>query len=389
MSLPERPNLDWLRKTAKDRLAQLRATNPNAKLADAQLAVARENGFSSWRALKAHVDRDRGEPTPVVPQLTDDIVDTFLEHVGTGRIDEVRTMLAAAPTLVNAVGPHPFWGGRPQALHVAIEAKRREIFDLLLDAGADVNGTNDQYDHWSPLMLAINRERADMRDELLRRGARIGLLEALMMGDDARVEQFLRDGGLPAITPNGGSILAFATTPFAIDRLLALGAPTEVADRWGSTPIDAMSRSGSRGQALVDHLVARGVPASPREYARMGDTAALSQLVDGDPSIARTDSVMMAAVDFSHYDMVRWLLARGANVNARAEAQSHQTALHSAAWNGDLEMVRLLVESGADPNARDGQYNGTPLGWAKTSIEISNNPKCAEVAAYLEAITQP
>jgi ankyrin repeat protein len=121
----------------------------------------------------------------------------------------------------------------------------------------------------------------------------------------------------------------------------------------------------------------------------MGDRATLSQLVDGDPSIARTDSVMMAAVDFSHYDMVRWLLARGANVNARAEAQSHQTALHSAAWNGDLEMVRLLVESGADPNARDGQYNGTPLGWAKTSIEISNNPKCAEVATYLEAITQP
>ena len=56
--------------------------------------------------------------------------------------------------MVNAVGPHPFWGGRPQPLHVAIETKRRDMFDLLLGAGADVNGTNDEYDHWSPLMLA-------------------------------------------------------------------------------------------------------------------------------------------------------------------------------------------------------------------------------------------
>jgi hypothetical protein len=145
-------------------------------------------------------------------------------------------------------------------------------------------------------MLAINRERADMRDELLRRGARIGLLEALILGDDARVERFLREDGLPAITPNGGSILAFATTPFAIDRLIALGAPTDMADRWGSTPIDAMSRAGSRGQALVDHLAARGVRASPREYARLGDIARLSRLVDTDPPIARNDSAMLAAV---------------------------------------------------------------------------------------------
>jgi len=84
---------------------------------------------------------------------------------------------------------------------VAIEADRREMFDLLLDQGADVNGSNDQYDRWSPLMLAMDRDQPDMRDELLRRGARVGLLEALMMGDDARVEELLarhsakRDGG--------------------------------------------------------------------------------------------------------------------------------------------------------------------------------------------------
>jgi ankyrin repeat protein len=79
-----------------------------------------------------------------------------------------------------SITAHPFWGGRPQPLHVAIETKRRDLFDLLLEAGADVNGTNDEYDHWSPLMLARDSEREDMRDELIRRGARVGLMEALL-----------------------------------------------------------------------------------------------------------------------------------------------------------------------------------------------------------------
>lgn len=384
-SLPPRPSLEWLRKTAKDRLSQLRASQPQAKLAEAQLAIAREYGFPSWRKLKAHVEERAKAAPPETPTL-EQIVDAFLEHVGTGRIDNVRAILAAAPSLVNAVGPHPFWGGRPQALHVAIEGGRRDLFDLLLEHGADINGTNDQYDLWSPLMLAINRDHHDMRDELLRRGARVGLLEALLLADDERVETLLRDGGLPEIMPNGGSILAFARTTRAIDLLIALGAKTDVKDRWGSTPIDAMSRMGPKGQPLVRHMIARGVTAAPKEYARMGDLETLARMVAEDPSVARLDSVMMAAVDFGHHALVQWLLERGGNLQARADAQSKQTPLHSAAWNGDLRMVKLLIDAGADASARDEQYNGTALGWAETSVEVTNNPKCAEVAEYLKSI---
>jgi ankyrin repeat protein len=316
-------------------------------------------------------------------QLSDEIVGAFFEHVGTGRIDDARAMLAAEPRLVNSVGPHPFWGGRPQALHVAVEGGRRDLFDLLLEHGADVNGSNDRYDHWSPLMIAINRDQKELRDELLRRGARIGLIEALMMADDARVEELLGDGVLPDIAPNGGSFLAFARTPLAIDRLIALGARADLKDRWGSTPIDAMSRLGKRGQALVRHMIAHGVPAGPAEYARLGDLETLARLYEEDAAVARLDAVMMGAVDFEHHALVEWLLARGGNVNASAEAQSRHTALHSAAWNGDLRMAQLLVAAGADRNARDEQYDATPLGWAETSIEVSNNPKCAAVVAYL------
>ncbi|MGH7720742.1 MAG: hypothetical protein ACREON_18085, partial [Gemmatimonadaceae bacterium] len=55
-SLPDNPNLDWLRKQAKHRLDELRESNPAARLADAQFDLAKQYGFSSWRALKAHID---------------------------------------------------------------------------------------------------------------------------------------------------------------------------------------------------------------------------------------------------------------------------------------------------------------------------------------------
>jgi hypothetical protein len=318
--------------------------------------------------------------------MSDQVVGPFFQLVAAGETQKVALVLAAAPALVNAVGPHPFWGGRPQALHLAIEGKRRDMFDLLLDRGADINGTNTEYDHWSPLMLAVNRAQHDMRDELLRRGATIGIVDALILGDDQSLDRLLAEGPLPAITPNGGSILAFARTPTAIDRLLALGAPVDVADRWGTTPIEALSRLGPHGHALVAHLARRGVAVAPQEYARMGDLAALRQLVDADASVASLDAVMMGAVDFGHVALVEWLLTRGGNVQARSVAGSRHTALHSAAWNGDLPMVTCLVHAGADLQARDMEHQATPVDWAETAVKVTNNPKCADVAAYLKTL---
>src|SRR5258705_9614459 len=69
MPLPDRPSLEFLKKLAKDRLPEMRRANPAARLADAQLAVAREHDFPSWRALRAELDRRlaAAEPHPLVP----------------------------------------------------------------------------------------------------------------------------------------------------------------------------------------------------------------------------------------------------------------------------------------------------------------------------------
>jgi hypothetical protein len=54
--LPPRPNLEFLKNQAKERLPSLQQQNASARLADAQHAIAREYGFANWASLKAHVD---------------------------------------------------------------------------------------------------------------------------------------------------------------------------------------------------------------------------------------------------------------------------------------------------------------------------------------------
>jgi ankyrin repeat protein len=41
------------------------------------------------------------------------------------------------------------------------------------------------------------------------------------------------------------------------------------------------------------------------------------------------------------------------------------TPLHNAAMAGHLEMVKLLIELGANPTIRDTEFHATPRGWAQ------------------------
>ena len=54
--LPDRPDLEHLKKQAKALLRELRQRDANASLADALHALARDYGFASWPKLKAHVE---------------------------------------------------------------------------------------------------------------------------------------------------------------------------------------------------------------------------------------------------------------------------------------------------------------------------------------------
>jgi hypothetical protein len=84
---------------------------------------------------------------------------------------------------------------------------------------------------------------------------------------------------------------------------------------------------------------------------------------------------------------VERLLDWGADANLRSEdLYSHGTPLHHAVCSGSMETVRVLVERGADRNARDSAFGGTPLGWAEHYIEEKAGADAEPyrvIAAYL------
>jgi ankyrin repeat protein len=73
--------------------------------------------------------------------------------------------------------------------------------------------------------------------------------------------------------------------------------------------------------------------------------------------------MLIEAVRAGNVSAVRALLT-GDPARANEEDGSGATALHLAAENGHREVVRLLIEHGANVNARDGRFDATPTGWA-------------------------
>ncbi|HEY7070257.1 MAG TPA: hypothetical protein VH479_09100 [Acidimicrobiales bacterium] len=81
-TLPESASLDHLRRQAKELLAIFRRSEPQATLGEAQAALAREYGFTTWADLKAEVARLRTQPPTVAP---DDLVAALVRAFGLGR----------------------------------------------------------------------------------------------------------------------------------------------------------------------------------------------------------------------------------------------------------------------------------------------------------------
>ena len=92
------------------------------------------------------------------------------------------------------------------------------------------------------------------------------------------------------------------------------------------------------------------------ERVMRGDHGVLDALGDATPSSALVDQ----AVAYGRWELVVALVERGAPV-----ATTGRTPLHVAAGAGELSVVQVLLDHGADPTARDPEFHATPRQWAE------------------------
>jgi ankyrin repeat protein len=121
-----------------------------------------------------------------------------------------------------------------------------------------------------------------------------------------------------------------------------------------------------RGETeLVDILRAAKPSLDLFEAAALGDVARVSELLDAEPFIVSAlapdgFSALHLAAFFRQPSVEQLLLDRDADVNAEADNSSHVLPLHSAVAGGNARCVQILLDAGADVDAR--QHGGwTPL----------------------------
>jgi ankyrin repeat protein len=356
-TLPEHPNLRHL----KDQAKALLKADQAASLTEAQLNIARMYGFASWRRLKEHVD----EVT-----LGRDVME-LKEAIDGNNFDRVKLLMTRNPALHRA----PMGYGKNGPLTWVAECRipweaptpvRLAMAQWMIDNGSDVHQGSD-----GPLMRAALRDdRIPMMELLLRNGANVNAAWGGSFPIIFAPCESLAPGSLRWLLDHGAN-------PNCRDhRYEASGYP------YPGTALDYLiagyARSAERLSACIDILLKAfgetkySMPAV-LELLR-GRLDDLVELIVADPALLnrrfpeldcgmsggrcltlRGGTLLHVAAEFGNLTAATLLLDHGADVNARATVDASgvggQTAIfHAATQFNDLGLpiVDLLVSRGAD-----------------------------------------
>ncbi len=386
--LPLRANQEWLKKAAKDRLKELQATSPQARLSDAQQALAQEYGFANWQGMMVHVEVVREKLQALIPPHQQDEPDvpaddpelaTFLAAIRQGEIKTVTSLLGSRPKLatsVNAEGTAP--------LHLAAQFNDPQLGLMLLCYGADPYAKVGGSAH-TALSWGVTCRSIEFVQTLIRLGVKPDLFVAAGLGDMELLHSFfLPDGTLrPNVVSTGSSRFDEAgnrlACPPETDRekvsdafCMACRNGQVEAVQFLLTKQPDFSFRGFMGAAALHWAYFSGV----REVIAMVEEAgADSHLRDHDLQCLPRLFGIAAPASWGFLFLVQRQIERDPELVNYVDGRT--SVLHVAAQAGQLEVVRFLLEHGASPTLRD--HAG------RLASELARENRQEAVATFLEA----
>ena len=227
------------------------------------------------------------------------------------------------------------------ALHRAAREGRADVVRLLLEEGADPNAPDDS--GVTPLHAAARGHDWDQEAT----GAARGEIAELLLNKGANLSATTWDGRAPlhAAASEGSAQVARV--------LIAHGAELNRKEVWGFTPL--MAAAWEDQLELVDLLLAAGARTNLGVSAMVGDVEAVLRTLEGgtrvDARYACHVTLLHFAAHNGHTDLARLLLERGANIEAKDLSMIAARPLHWAVHGNHVATAKLLIERGANVNA--------------------------------------
>jgi RNA polymerase sigma factor (sigma-70 family) len=306
----------------------------------------------------------------------------FLETVARGELADVETALDAHPEFLTAHGGLPRYAVvSADALSLAAMCGREDVVKLLLARGTDRKSVSAA--GVSPIAIAAVEGRQQIVQLLVNNGFDTDIFAAAALGDVNKVRALLADNPAlaDATTPDGKTPLHFARSVPVATVLLEAGMSVDPPDAFDQTPVQWIAATG-RHKEVCACLRAHGAKTESADAfwaCVYGDRAAVEQFVTADPALLHArrpagpgvptpsigSTLLHIAASHGENEIARFLIARGADVDARGEHAEGGSPLHAAAAGGHHEMVEILVAAGANVAARDGQFGVTADEWAR------------------------
>lgn len=281
-------------------------------------------------------------------------------------IVEIFRLLIENVKVINAQNKAP---GLSSLLVIAAARRNIEVVEMLIDAGADVNGFNARGE--TPLSTAaVDGNDEEMVRFLLGKGADIN---AIVEGSD------FYNTALQASLFHGNEDISYL--------LLANGARLNAPiASWGSSELAYAVQTNSI--RLVREVLDRGAeinlaPSDDRGYtalqaaARHSDMAMVQLLLENgaDVNAPGRSTALQFVIERGHFRLTLLFLEAGADINAQARKRPGrtlyiETALEMAAYHGRLDILYLLLKAGADLHLPIEERYVSAASWARKQGHI-------------------